>query len=96
MSNLLYNSLLNSDFLILSDSNKITNNLITKNIKLQNNNLQILDSFSILKSIKQMIKIIEILQSDSNMYDKYSKDCIKQAEAYHIENVAKLYKELEK
>lgn len=65
MSNLLYNSLLNSDFLILSDSNKINNNLIIKNIKLQNNNLQILDSFSILKSIKQMIKIIEILKKSS-------------------------------
>lgn len=65
MQNLLYNSLLKSDFLILSDVNKKTNNLITKNIKLKNSNIITLDSLSILKSIKQMVKTIELLKKNS-------------------------------
>jgi hypothetical protein len=64
MKNLLYNSLIDSDFLLLADFKKTNVNLITKKIKFKNNSLLALDSFSILKTIKQMIRIIKSLQNN--------------------------------
>lgn len=64
MKNLLYNSLIDSDFLLLIDFKNPKVNLITKKINFKNNSLLTLDSFSILKTIKQMIRIIKSLQNN--------------------------------
>ena len=64
MKNLLYNSLIDSDFLLLTDFKNPKVNLITKKINFKNNSLLTLDSFSILKTIKQMIRIIKSLQNN--------------------------------
>jgi hypothetical protein len=48
MKNLLYNSLIDSDFLLLTDFKNPKVNLITKKINFKNNSLLTLDSFSIL------------------------------------------------
>ena len=64
MKNLLYNSLIDSDFLLLTDFKNPKVNLITKKINFKNNSLLTLDSFSILKTITQMIRIIKSLQNN--------------------------------
>jgi len=64
MKNLLYNSLINSDFLLLSDFKHKKINLITKQVKLKEHSLSVLDSFSLLKSVKQMIKVLENLKKN--------------------------------
>ena len=47
------------------------------------------------RTLDEFFAQLDILKSDPHLYDDYSNRCIQKAEEYHIENIAKLYRNLE-
>jgi|SRR3989344_4653377 len=45
-------------------------------------------------NLDEFLTELDKLRSDPNLYDQYAKRCIEKSEEYHIEKIAKLYKNL--
>ena len=46
------------------------------------------------RTLDEFLAELDKLRSNPELYDQYAKRCIEKTEEYHIENIAKLYKNL--
>lgn len=52
--------------------------------------------YSPINDFDDLLYKLDLLMSDERLYSTFSEKCMVKAEEYHIENIAKLYKELDK
>ncbi|OGM19974.1 hypothetical protein A2714_02835 [Candidatus Woesebacteria bacterium RIFCSPHIGHO2_01_FULL_38_9] len=52
------------------------------------------DCYIPVHTLDEFLNELDNLRSNPELYEKYAKRCLKKAEEYHIENIAKLYQEL--
>jgi hypothetical protein len=45
-------------------------------------------------TLEDFLKELDKLRSNPNLYEQYAKRCIEKSEEYHIDNIAKLYRNL--